>query len=40
MRVISEFNNTLYFYMEQDDFEAINIRVRRGIQQFTESLKK
>lgn len=37
---ISEFNNTLYFYMEQDDFEAINIRVRRGIQQFTESLKK
>ena len=36
----SEFQNVLHRYMDPSDFEGIQTRVGRGLQQFVENLRK
>ena len=39
-REFSEFQNVLHRYMDPTDFEGIQTRAGRGLQQFVESLRK
>ena len=39
-REFSEFQNILHRYMDPTDFEGIQTRAGRGLQQFVESLRK
>ena len=39
-REFSEFQNVLHLYMNPTDFESIQTRAGRGLQQFIESLRK